>query len=49
MRDQDPVAADVIVVAAELADGLACPSFIQNPGGISSARRICQARESEAT
>jgi hypothetical protein len=30
MRAQDPVAADVIVVAAELADGLACPSFIRN-------------------
>ena len=48
MRAQDPVAADVIVVEAELADGLACPSFIRNPGGISSARRMCQARESEA-
>lgn len=47
MRDQDPAAADVIVVEAELADGLACPSFIRNPGGISSARRMCQARESE--
>ena len=48
MRDQDPAAADVTVVAAELADGLACPSFIRNPGGISSARKICQAHESEA-
>jgi hypothetical protein len=38
MRAQDPVAADVTVVEAELADGLACPSFIRNPGGISSAR-----------
>ena len=47
-RDQDPVAADVIVVEAELADGLACPSFIRNPGGISSASRMCQARESGA-
>ena len=35
------------VVVAELADGLACPSFIRNPGGISAARRMCQARESE--
>jgi hypothetical protein len=48
MRAQDPVAADVIVVAAELADGLESPSYIRNPGGISSARRMCQARESEA-
>jgi len=39
MRAQDPVAADVIVVAAELADGLACPSFIRNPGGISSDQK----------
>jgi uncharacterized membrane protein len=30
------------------ADGLACPSFIRNPGAISSARRMCRARESEA-
>jgi hypothetical protein len=30
MRAQDPVAADVIGVAAEPADGLACPSFIRN-------------------
>jgi hypothetical protein len=49
MPDQDSVAADFIVVEAELADGLACPSFIRNPGGISSARRMCQARESKAT
>jgi hypothetical protein len=48
MRDQDSVAADFIVVEAELADGAACPSFIRNPGGISSARRMCQARESKA-
>jgi hypothetical protein len=48
MRAQDPVAAEVIVVAAELADGLECPSFIRNPGRISSARRMCQTRESEA-
>ena len=34
MRAQDPVAADVIVVAAELADGLACPSFIRNLLGL---------------
>jgi len=39
MRAQDPVAADVIVVAAELGDGLACPSFIRNPGGISSDQK----------
>jgi hypothetical protein len=32
MRAQDPAAADVIVVAAELADGLACPSFIRESG-----------------
>jgi hypothetical protein len=37
MGAQDPVAADVVVVAAELADGLEYPSFIRNPGGISSA------------
>jgi hypothetical protein len=48
MHAHDPVAADVIVVAAELADGLACSSFIRTLGGISSARRMCQARESEA-
>jgi hypothetical protein len=30
MRAQDPVDADVIGAAAELADGLACPSFIRN-------------------
>jgi hypothetical protein len=48
MRDQDSVAADFIVVEAELADGLACPSFIRNTGGISAARRMYQARESEA-
>jgi hypothetical protein len=47
-RAQGPVAAEVIVVAAELADGLECPSFIRNPGRISSARRMCQTRESEA-
>jgi hypothetical protein len=39
MRDQDSVAADFIVVEAELADGLVCPSFIRNPGGISSGQK----------
>ena len=34
MRTQDPVAADVIVVAAELADGLECPSFTRNLLGL---------------
>jgi hypothetical protein len=40
MRAQDPVAADVIVVAAGLADVLACPSFIRNLLGQKNVSRM---------